>query len=74
MRPLQRLYTLIIIGFLLGIHDGHVALWADEDPQPLQVFPYRAELLPEQDQAALRKGIRADSLQELAKLLEDYLS
>lgn len=74
MRRTHFLYYIVIFGFLLGIHDGRVALWADDDPQPLQVFPYQASLLPEADQAALRRGIHVDSPRELAKLLEDYLS
>lgn len=74
MKRYRRLYTLILCGFLLGIHDGRVALWKDDDPQPLQVFPYQASLLPEADQQALRRGIHAETPQELAGLLEDYLS
>lgn len=66
--------SIMFCGFLLGIHDGKVALWVDEDPQPLQVFPYQASLLPEEDQQALRKGIHAGNPQELARLLEDFLS
>lgn len=74
MKIIRHISMIILTGFLLGIHDGYVALWEDEDPQPVQVFPYRAELLPEADRAALRKGIRAESAQEMARLLEDYLS
>jgi hypothetical protein len=64
----------LIQGFFLGIHNGHVALWEEGGNQPLQVFPYRAEVLPPADQAALEKGIPIESKAELISLLEDYLS
>lgn len=66
--------SLLLLGFLLGIHEGKIALWKDNDPQPMQVFPYRAEMLPEADQNALKKGIRVKSLSELQELIQDYLS
>jgi len=65
---------LLLLGFLLGIHEGKIALWKDNDPQPIKVFPYRAELLPEADQKALKKGIKAESIHQLQSLIEDYLS
>jgi hypothetical protein len=40
----------------------------------MEVFPYRAEMLPAADRQALEKGIRIESEDELARLLEDYLS
>ncbi len=68
------LLRIAVLGLLLGIHDGHIALWDGNDPEPIRVFPYRAELLPAADQAALEKGIVLDSVQELRRLLQDYLS
>lgn len=66
--------SLVLLGFLLGIHEGKIALWRENDPEPMQVFPYRAELLPEADQIALKKGIRVESIRQLRSLVEDYLS
>ena len=68
------LYSIILLGFLIGIHKGQVALWRDNNPTPVKVFPYRAEILPEADQAALQKGIRINSIADLQRLLQDYLS
>lgn len=65
---------LLLLGFLLGIHEGKIALWKDNDPQPMQVFPYRAEMLPEADQKALKKGIKVENMRQLYSLIEDYLS
>lgn len=60
--------------FLLGIQDGYIALWKDGSQEPVEVFPFRAEMLPAADQQALEKGIRIENSQQLAQLMEDYLS
>ena len=65
---------LILLSFLLGIRDGHIALWKDRAPNPLRVFPYRAEMLPPHDRKALEKGIILENESDLIHLLEDYLS
>lgn len=31
----QFLTALLLLGFLVGIHNGYVAVWKDEDPQPI---------------------------------------
>ena len=64
---------ILAFGFLLGIHDGKIALWTDGNPVP-KVFPYRAQMLPEADQRRLEAGIRIEDGSELAGILEDYLS
>ncbi|MBR4289175.1 MAG: BofC C-terminal domain-containing protein [Oscillospiraceae bacterium] len=74
IKGFRYVYLTLLFGFLLGISDGYITLWRDGSTQPLQVFPYQAQMLPEADQLALEKGIRIDSQQELDQLLEDYLS
>ena len=74
MKAIRYLYMILIFGFLLGISDGYVALWKDGTEKPLEVFPYQARFLPVADQQALEKGIHLDSVDELNRLLEDYLS
>ena len=59
--------------YTLGIHEGKIALWKDGDPTP-ETFPYFAEYLPEEDFQRLTQGIPIDSPQDLAQILEDYLS
>ena len=66
--------NLLLFGFILGIHEGKIALWKDNQSKPMKVFPYQASILPEADQQRLEKGIHVDSLSELYKLVEDYLS
>ena len=33
----------LALGFLLGIHEGRVALWRDGEPRPEQIYDIRAE-------------------------------
>ena len=70
----RQIAAVFILSFLLGVHDGYIALWKGTDPTPVEVFPFRAEMLPEADRQALYEGIRVDSSAQLAQLLEDYLS
>lgn len=65
---------ILLAGMTLGIFRGHVALWRNSSPDPEAVYPYSAALLPPEDQAALARGIPADSPEALARLLEDFLS
>lgn len=74
MRKMSCLYCMILFGFMLGIHEGRIALWRGEDPQPVKVFPYSAQLLPVADRRALEEGIRFESAEDLERLLADYLS
>ena len=68
------LTNLLLFGFILGIHEGKIALWKDNKKDPIKVFPYQASMLPEVDQKRLEAGIHADSLSELYKMVQDYLS
>ena len=68
------LLWLVALGFLLGIRDGYITLWKKGNPEPVEVFPYRAEMLPETDRKALEQGIPIDSPLRLQELLQDYLS
>ena len=72
---IQRFLTnLVIFGFILGIHEGRIALWKDNDPEPYKVFPYYASMLPRKDRNALKKGIYLENEDQLRQLVEDYLS
>lgn len=68
------LCNIMLFGFLLGIHEGQIAIWKDEDPKPAIILPYKAESLPIKDRIALKKGIRFDSIKDIEKLLQDYLT
>lgn len=68
------LTNLLLFGFILGIHEGKVALWKDGVKRPVKVFPYQASMFPEEDQKRLQQGIHVESLNELYKMIEDYFS
>ena len=72
---MNRILSLCLLLFLvLGCHKGYVALWKEPEPEPVRVFPYPVSALPPADQKALEHGITIGSSEELARLLEDYLS
>ncbi|HIT34423.1 MAG TPA: hypothetical protein IAC31_07355 [Candidatus Faecousia intestinigallinarum] len=70
----KQLYCVLFFSFLLGIHDGYIALWVHEDPEPIRVFPYSAASFPLVDQAALAQGIVIPDKAQLIRRLEDFLS
>lgn len=74
MKKIAVLYCMTILGFLLGIHNGRIALWEDGKKGPIKVFPYSASMLPEKDRALLEEGIHFDTKEELVQRIEDYLS
>ena len=74
MKRYHLLSILFLFGFLLGIHQGKVAIWKDDDPEPMRVFPYSAQLLPPADRRALEEGLRFESKEDLIRVITDYLS
>lgn len=68
------MYLTLFLAFLLGSYKGYIALWHGDNPEPAKIFPYRTTMLPPADQQALEKGIPIESSEDLARLLEDYLS
>lgn len=70
----KALLTLTLLGFTLGSYKGYVTLWRDGCSDPYQIYPYKVESLPAEDQKALCEGIHIPGERELLQLLEDYLS
>ena len=74
-RKIMYVSCVIAAVFILGSYRGKVALWeGDPAGAPIEVFPISLELLPQEDQAALQRGISAENRESLTRLLEDYLS
>ncbi len=65
---------IVLLGFLLGVHNGYVALWKDGSEKPAYVSDYPVDMLPPADQDTLRSGIHFDDRASLTKALEDFLS
>ena len=74
MKYFQQLCFILVFSYLLGISDGYISLWIDDQPKPVYISSYKAENLPRADQQALEKGIHIQNKEELLRLLEDYLS
>lgn len=64
----------LLFGFLLGIHDGRIALWKDQAAEPWRIFPYPVSALPPDAQQELARGIHVESMEDLDRLLENFLS
>ena len=62
----------LTLGFLLGIHEGRVALWRDGEARPEQIYDIRADTLPPADRLQLSRGIWAESREKVWLLLENY--
>ncbi len=71
---LRQLYLTLFFAFLLGSHEGFVALWTSPGGDPAHIFPYSLDSLPPADRQRLEQGITIESEAELQALLEDYLS
>jgi hypothetical protein len=75
MKKLSKICTLLIFaGLILGICKGKLALIAESDGQPVEIYPLFAAMLPAADQKTLTEGIPVRSAEELSRLLEDFLS
>ena len=70
----QLLCCALLAVYLLGIHDGKIALWSGDDPEPARVFPYSVATLPKEAREALELGIPINSMEDLNRLIEAYLS
>lgn len=70
----RRYVPLLLLGLYLGVYHGQVALFDTEKPQPVEIFPYRAENYPLSDQQALQEGIPVTDRDHLQRLLEDFTS
>ncbi len=71
---IRQIYLALIFTFLIGVHDGFIALWTPPEKAPAVVFPYAVTSLPPQDQQRVKEGIHIENEEELRLLLEDYLS
>lgn len=75
MKKRSKICTLLIFaGLILGICKGKLALIAESDGQPVEIYPLFAAMLPAADQKSLTEGIPVRSREELSRLLEDFLS
>jgi hypothetical protein len=70
----KQLVAILLAGYLLGIRGGHVALWKQDDPQPLRVFPWSANMMPLKIRKALERGIYVEADSDIGKLIQEMIS
>ena len=74
MNFFRMILPVLALSLYLGVHNGNLALFREGHAVPVQVYPRSVEAYPRKDQLALSAGIPITSKQQLAELLEAYLS
>ena len=62
------------VEYVLKDYDGRLAVFKSGLDKPEMVFDVFVKNLPQYDQTALQKGIAAKDIEELNRLIEDYIS
>ena len=55
-------------------YEGKIAVFKNEDNIPFEIYDSFTAVLPETDRELLKKGIIANSTEELQRIIEDYTS
>lgn len=58
--------------YMVREYKGHIGLFKNNDTVPYEEIQINVDIFPEIDQKLLREGIRANSRQELNRIIEDY--
>lgn len=61
-------------GYLLQEYQGHLALFQKGSDTPLEEYEVSVAQFSDYDQALLKKGVYAQTEEELRKMVEDYTS
>lgn len=60
--------------YTVKAYDGKVAVFEDDAETPFKITDTSIKILPEADRDILEKGIKADTLSDISRILEDYCS
>ena len=74
MQLAKKLSILLVLSLYLGLSNGRLAIYSQNDLTPLQTLPYNVSLFSAEDRNRLEKGIPFSTAAELSRLLEDYTS
>lgn len=66
------LTCILLLGFLLGIYNGQIGVWKDQDPEPMRTIPCPVWVLSQTQRQMLQNGIPLNSMQDLEKLLTEF--
>ena len=70
--PAQPISQPAEIAYIVKEYGGKLAVFTQDDSQPIAVYEVYVHLLPENDIEILRKGIPVDNDYTLLKTLENY--
>ncbi len=70
--PAQPISQPAEIAYIVKEYGGKLAVFTQDEPQPIAVYEVYVHLLPENDIEILRKGIPVDNDYTLLKTLENY--
>ena len=68
----RSLAALLLLGFLIGAHNGQIGIWKDQDPTPMRTIPCPLWVLSQRQQQMLKAGIQVNSMQDLEKMLTEF--
>jgi len=60
--------------YVIGVYEERVAVFAQGDSIPIEVYDVYVSTLPETDQRELKKGVKVFGKIKLKQLIEDYTS
>lgn len=60
--------------YVVGVYDDKVAVYAQGDSVPIEIYDVFVSTLPIKDQYELKKGIKVEGKNRLKALIEDYTS
>ncbi len=60
--------------YIIGVYEEKVAIFAQGDGVPIEVYDVYVSTLPETDQKELKKGVEVFGKAKLKLLIEDYTS
>ena len=63
---------LLVLGFLLGVHNGQIGVWKDKDPEPMRTIPCPIWVLSAKQRQMLQAGISIHSMDDLDNLLTEF--
>ncbi len=58
--------------FILKDYNGKIAVFTEEDANPIKILDTDTASLPSKDTEALKTGIRVGTKEELYRLIEDF--
>lgn len=60
--------------FVVSEYQGNIAVFEKDNPSPVKITDVQIVDLPREDRELLKKGIKANTKEELSNILEDYCS